>query len=215
MRYKSIDLDPANVSLTRFLSNATGATWTLTETTPGDSLAHQISVVNDSGTDHSAKTAVLTGTDADGRTQTETISLPAGSATVESTKYFLTLTSVVPSASIGADTMDIGFVDELSSKMYVIDHRVNVAPRIQVVVTGTINYDIETITENPFGNANLAAPFTINDQNDFDWVNDANFAGKTATTTDNLAEPGITAFRVVVNSYTDTAELQVYVSYPA
>lgn len=99
-------------NLTGFKSNATGApgaTWALTATDAADSLAHKVTIRNDSITDHSAKTAILTGTDANGKAMTETVNLPGTSATVTSTNYFLTLTSVVPSATIGADTMDIGW----------------------------------------------------------------------------------------------------------
>jgi hypothetical protein len=96
-------------NLTGFLSNATGATWTLSATNAGDSLAHKVTIKGDAATDHSAKTAILTGTDANGARLTETVNLPNGTATVTSTNYFLTLTTVVPSATIGADTMDIGW----------------------------------------------------------------------------------------------------------
>lgn len=108
---RRIQLSGASVALsaTGFVSNATGATWTLSATSVSDGLAHLVTIHNDSATDHSAKTALLTGTDPNGNPQTETLSLPAGTATVTSTKYFLTLTSVVPSATIGADTMDVGY----------------------------------------------------------------------------------------------------------
>ncbi len=96
-------------NVTGLLSNATGATWTLTANDSGDSLAHLITIKGDAATDHSAKTAVITGTAPDGQAQTETVNLPNGTATVTSTKYFLTVTSVVPSATIGGDTMDIGW----------------------------------------------------------------------------------------------------------
>jgi len=205
MRAKLLDLDPANASLTGFLSNATGATWALDATSSGDSLAHQVSIRNDSATDHSAKTAILTGTDADGKAQTETVNLPAGSATIESTKYFLTLTSVVPSATIGADTMDIGWVDEFTSQTIPLNHYANNAASVQVTVTGTINFDIEDTLENPFD-------ATLVDQAALDWLNDANFTAKTASLANNLSMTGVRAIRVVVNSYTDTAELQVYIT---
>lgn len=87
----------------------TGAIWTLAANNCGDSLAHFITITNNSVTDHSAKTAVITGTDINGAAQTETIALPAASVAVTSTKYFKTVTSVVPSATIGADTMGIGW----------------------------------------------------------------------------------------------------------
>lgn len=108
---EAFSLSGTSVALnaTGFASNVTGATWTLSATNSGDSLAHKVTIHNDAATDHSAKTAILTGTDADGKVLTETLNLPAGTATVTSTNFFLTLTSVVPSATIGADTMDIGW----------------------------------------------------------------------------------------------------------
>ena len=220
MRPKRLDLDPANVSLTGFLSNATGAgPFTMTTTSSGDSLAHQVSVRNDSATDHSGKTLTLTGTDADGRAQTETITAPGVSATVESTKYFLTLTSATVSATIGADTFDFGWVDEFCTQTIPLDWRANRAALAQVTVTGTINYDIEGTLDNPFARTtgdfqDDSAPFTFADQSDLDWLNDSNFTGKTASTGDDLAVAGYRAIRVVVNSYTDTAELQVYLVQP-
>lgn len=99
-------------SLTGLLSNATGATWTLSANDANDDLAHKITIRNDSATDHSGNTAEIVGTGPNGQVQTETLDLPAGSATVKSTKYFLSVTSVTPSATIGADTMDIGWADE-------------------------------------------------------------------------------------------------------
>lgn len=97
----------------RFKSNVTGATWTLTNTTAGDGKAHKVTIKGDAATDHSLKTAALVGTDANGLAQTETINLPNGTATVTSTKEFLTLTSVTPSATIGGDTMDIGIASRM------------------------------------------------------------------------------------------------------
>ena len=205
MRPKTFDFDPANANLIGFLSNATGATWTLTATNSGDFLAHQVSIRNDTANDHSAKTAILTGTDADGKTQTETVALPGVSATIESTKYFLTLTSVVPSATIGADTMDIGWVDEFVSQTILLNHYANIAASVQITVTGTINFDVEDTLENPFDSS-------LADQSALDWLNDANFIAKTASLAANLAMTGVRAIRIVVNSYTDTAELQVYIT---
>lgn len=133
---------PADANLTGFASNVTGAAFTLTATSSGDSLAHQVSIKNDSATDHSGKTVTLVGTDADGRAQTEVVTGPAGSATVESTLYFLTLTSATPSATIGADTFDIGWVDEFSTKTLALDWRSGNAA-LDVNVSGTINYSLQ------------------------------------------------------------------------
>lgn len=134
---------PADANLTGFASNVTGATFTLSATTSGDSLAHQVSIRNDSATDHSGKTVTLVGTDHLGRALTEVVTGPAGSATVESSGYFLTLTSATPSATIGADTFDIGWVDEFVTPAIALDWRSGIGS-LEIVITGTINIDLDS-----------------------------------------------------------------------
>lgn len=76
----------------------------------GDGLAHLITITQAGGTNHSTKTAIITGTNANGQPQTETgLALPNGAATVTSSKYFLTVSSVAISATIGGDTMTMGW----------------------------------------------------------------------------------------------------------
>jgi hypothetical protein len=143
-RYKTA-FTCAAASTTGYKSNATGATWALTATTANDGLAHKVTIANDSATDHSAKTAVITGTDANGNAQTETVNLPAASpAVVTSTKFFLTVTSIVPSATIGADTMDLGWTAAAVSPWVKLDSIQNgFGVSVAVAVGGTINYDVE------------------------------------------------------------------------
>jgi hypothetical protein len=200
MRPKTFDIDPANASLTGFRSNATGVDFTLTATDSGDGLAHRVSVRNDSATDHSAKTLILVGTDPDGKAQTETIAAPDTSATVESSGYYLTLTSVTPSATIGADTFDIGWVDEVATQTIPVNSRCPVGAAVGSYVTGTMSYSIqETFSD-------LATP------SDLKW-----YSGSTFPATDDVvvtSTPGATAIRLVIHSYTDTAEIQLNVSQP-
>lgn len=200
-----IDLDMADASTTGFASNVTGASFTLTATTASDGLAHQVSVLNDSATNHSGKTLTLVGTDADGRAQTETMAAPGSSATVESTKYFKTLTSVTPSATIGADTFDIGWVDEVASPTIMLNHHSSSNPLIQLDVTGTLSASVQ-VTLAP--RANFGA-----DQNALPWIatGDADLTNATADQLANL-EAHATAARVIINSYSSGAELQVYVN---
>jgi hypothetical protein len=188
---------PANASLTGFASNVTGATWTLTANNSGDSLAHQVSLRNDSATDHSGKTATFVGTDQDGHALTETINMPSSSATVETTKYFLTLTSVTPSASIGADTMDIGWVDEFSSPTLGLDWRDGIVA-INFIVSGTINYTAQQTLND----------IQVMDRTTINWLDsdDTNVVG--ATTSKNTNYVGVPiATRVIVNSYSSGATL--------
>jgi hypothetical protein len=189
------------------LSNATGAAgagWVLTATSSADDLAHFVTVRNDSATDHSAKTAVLTGTDADGKAQTETINLPNNGGTVTSTKYFKTLISVTPSATIGADTMDIGWSAVATSFTYPIDTFAEVACNVYVDVTGTINFSI------------LQSFADI--QNDSTYLTSFSaitaLASKTADTA-GQANVGATAIKLLINSVTAGATISMYTSQPA
>lgn len=200
MRPNVIDIDVADANLTGFASNATGATWALSANVATDGLAHQISIKNDSATDFSGThTITIVGLDPDGNAQTETITAPAGSATVESTGYYSRVTSVTPSATIGADTVDIGWVDEVSSATYPIDWRSPYACNIQVDVTGTINFTVQETYVDVLGGV---APV---------WANITALASKTADT-NSTATIGATAIRVIVNSYSSGAELQMYTS---
>lgn len=164
----------AAASLTGLLSNATGATWTLTANDAGDSMAHLITIRNDAATDHSAKTAVITGTGPEGQAQTETVNLPAGTATVTSTKYFLTVTTVVPSATIGGDTMDIGWaVGSVSPAVF---------PKL-----GVSNFNIG------FGCNVVAGSPTYTVQHSYDngtsWLNHATVAAETTSQEGTYTSP--------------------------
>lgn len=205
----SWDIDPANANLTGFASNVTGATWTLTANDSGDSLAHQVSITNDAATDHSAKTADLVGTNANGQAQTETVNLPAGTSTIETTKYWLTLTSVTPSATIGADTMDIGWVDEVVTATYPLNHRGDVPATYAVSgASGTFSAAIEE-TFVDFQNklspdAITYAPLWLSNQ--------GTPAATTAIDISQAGLPNATGARIRLISYTDTAELQFTIS---
>ena len=199
MRPNMIDIDVDDADLTGFASNVTGATFTITTTATTDSLAHQVSIRNDTANDHSGKTVTLVGTDANGKALTEVVTGPAGSATVESTGYFKTLTSATPSATIGADTFDIGWVDEVASVTYPIDYLSPYACNIHVDVTGTIDFTVQqTFADVLAGTAAV-------------WTSISALASKTADTT-STAAVGATAIRVIVNSYSSGGELQMYTS---
>lgn len=199
MRPKQWSFTPGDDSLTGFVSNATGATWTLTATTPDDGMAHLVIITNDSATDHSGKTALLTGTDANGNPQTETMALPAGSVATTSTKYFKTLTSVVPSATIGVDTMDVGWTDDIVSGTFIPDFKQ--APfnmGLGVDISGTISYTVQHTFDDPF-----SATYS-----DMTWFNHSSLATKTTDADGNYAAP-VRGIRVLINSLTSGATLKV------
>lgn len=207
MRPKEFDVDPDNESLTGLASNVTGAgPWTPTTTAMPDGLAHQVSIRNDTANDHSAKTITLVGTDADGEAQTETLAGPNNAATVESAKYYKTLTSVSIDATIGADTFDIGWVDEVVTQTYPIDWRSDAPAAIAVDVTGTINFTVQQCLKDI---QSLAKP-----AQDAPWMDITALASKTADT-QSTAALGATAIRLKINSYSAGAEAQMQVSQPS
>jgi hypothetical protein len=123
MRATTWDVDPADANLTGYASNVTGAAFTITTNDSGDSLAHRVSIRNDTGNSHAGKTVTLVGTDANGKVISDVVTGPGPSATVESDLYFLTLTSATPSATIGSDTFDIGWVDEVVTALFPLNWR--------------------------------------------------------------------------------------------
>ncbi len=201
MRPQEFSYTPGAANLTGFLSNATGATWTLTATTAGDGLAHQVTIRNDSVTDHSAKTAVLVGTDADGQAITETMSLPGTSATTTSTKYFKTLTSITPSATIGADTMDIGWAQTSLGPTVPVDVYSPMGTLIAVDITGTINYSIEETNDKVWDTTNLIS-------NAGYWFVISGLSGKTADAVSSCTAM-TTAWRLKITSVTAGATVTI------
>lgn len=138
---------PAAANLTGFASNVTADVWPLTAYNSGDGLAHKLTIRNDSATNHSAKTALITGAGPSSEAQTETVNLPNTSATITSTKYWLSVTSVVPSASITTDTMDIGWAAATASPPVYLTASAPVGfANIGIgctVVSGSPNYGLE------------------------------------------------------------------------
>jgi len=178
----------AAASLTGFASNVTGASWTLTANTPGDGLAHNVTIRNDAAVDHSAKTIVLVGKDATGNAITETLAAPNVSATVTSVKPFAILTSATPSATIGEDTFDIGWAATAVSEWVPLEYYARAfSASVAVTKGGTINYDVEHTFDTVLTDA-IA-------------FKHAGITGSTANDADTYLAP-VAAVRVNVNSHT-------------
>jgi hypothetical protein len=98
----------------------------------------------ESAGDLSLVTFTVTGTDAEGNAQSEDVTGP-NATTVESTKYFRTVTSIAVDAAVGTD-VEIGPVDEFVTAPFVLDlysSNTNVA----VDISGTISYSLEKCFE--------------------------------------------------------------------
>lgn len=212
---KTYDIDDADADGLAATNDSSGATLTLDGVltsggtyTSADGFAHRLSILDTATQDQSDSTFTVTGTDADGRAQTEAITGPASGATVESTKYFKTVTSVAITGGDAMDTVSMGTVDEFASPTIGLDHYEQVAPAVHVNITGTINYDIQVSGYDP-NDADLT------DHESMNWQNDGNFGAKSADLIASLAVPGMRAMRVVSNSYTNGAEIEVNISQPA
>lgn len=202
-----LDLDPADTSIDRYGDGVSGASWTLANTTPGGvGLARIVSILNNDARDDQAITITIVGTDADGKAQTEVIAGPDTSATTVSTKHYLTVTSVTPLSTIGTNTYDIGFNDDMVSKTIPLDSFSDLGAVATISLTGTAGFDVEVtydLVNDP--------DFTWTDQSSPVWLNATNVTAKSASLIAVL-DQGAQACRIRVNSYTDTAELAVWIA---
>lgn len=174
-----------------------GGGYALTATTMADNLAHIVTILGNAATNHSAKTFTVTGTDPDGFALSEGIAGPNGVATVSTTKYFKTVTSVTVSSTTGADTFDIGWSGVMVGPMFLLNWRqVDFQVSLGVVITGTINYTVQHCMDHirEVTTANLA------------WWPHATLVSKAANTDGNYASP-VTATRLLVNSVTAGATI--------
>lgn len=199
-----ITYTPANPDTDGLVDGATGATSPVTQlaTSAGDGLAHRLNIT--SGNNISALTITITGTDENGVAQTEDVTGP-NATTVESTKYFLTVTSVAISATLGSNTMDVGWVDEFVTPTVPFDYHVDDVA-VRVVVGGTINYSVNKT----FGDIYKASTVAL------EWSDVTDPAGLIDMTSITASvergfDPIPTGLRLKANSYSNGATLDLYV----
>lgn len=206
MRPYIYSASPVTSLATGFATNVSGATWTLTNTTTSDGLGHLVTIQNNSATDHSAKTGTIVGTDVDGHALTETVNLPAGTSTVTGTKYFKTVTSITPSATVGADTFNLGWGAVSVTPSFVLDRFANVGAAVMADISGTINFTGEE-TFNPM-QSQTAFPSNSNT-----WFTMSGLSAKTADTVSSCTL-GAVGVRIKTNSVTNGATLSIVISQP-
>jgi len=136
---------PTAVDTDGIVDGATGATSPLAlngvaaGASANDGLAHQLGVYSSSNI--ATVVFTITGADADGVTLTETVT-GVNNSTVETTGYFLTVTSITISATLGAATVDIGWVDEFVTPTIQLNtYAQGVSGNVDV--TGTIDYTVQ------------------------------------------------------------------------
>ena len=103
---KSGSFSPVTALTTAFNAqtfNSTGVATVVTTPATTDLLAHQVTLTSPVQATLAGVTFTIIGTDADDNAQTETgLTGPASNATVTSIKYFKTITTITPSATMGA-----------------------------------------------------------------------------------------------------------------
>jgi len=165
--------------------------------------ARQLGVL--SAADDSLITFTIVGTDSDGKALTEVVTGSAGApGTAETTGYFLTVASVTASAA-AAGNVSVGTVDEISSQVFPIDFASGTPCTIGVDATGVVNFTVQETFDNFQRETNCQS---------VQWFNISGLTEIANTDTLKTATAGATGIRLLINSYTTGAELQIYISHP-
>ena len=166
-----------------------------------DGMGHQISITDTATVDQSGATFTVTGTNVEGEAITEDITGPTSGATVESTKYFKTITAIDIASGAGSGTVDVGTVDEIATPVVIINHRGGIEIGLGVVVTGTINYTVQHTLDDVRGDVAI---------DDAHFFNHSALAAQTSSEDGNY-DSGLIATRLVVNSFTGGATIRFLV----
>jgi hypothetical protein len=206
MRPKEFDVDPDNVDTDLVAASQTLATGggALTLTTTSLDYARQLGVAcvgNETG-----NTFTVVGTDADGYAQTEAVA-GVSATTAETAKYFKTISSITGSAATATGGVSVGTVDELATQTIPLDWRSDVTAAVNVDVTGTVNFTVQYTFDDIQRPGQSVQSAAQNAQ----WLDITAFSSKTADTV-GTAPLGATALRLVINSYSNGAEVQMNVN---
>lgn len=211
MLRKKFDIDPADTDADGICESQTTAgaanltldgvlcdSGTAAQFDIGDSYSSGIGGVQLSFTsagDISGVTFTITGKDENGTAVTETVTGP-NATTVETTKYYSQVTQIAADGAVGT-AVTVGTVDEVVTKCIPVNWRASEAFTIAVLgLSGTISYTIQETFDN------------TSNATSFNWID-----AQAAKTADLSAQASLhaTAVRLVVNSYTNGAELQFHV----
>ena len=146
-------LTPSDTSTVWFNPGAftsTGAAVAPLQTSTLDNLAHIVTLTAPVQATLAGIAFTIVGTDAAGNSQTEVIAAgPASGATVNSTKFFLTVETIQPSATMGGLLLSVGLLAEAIGYWVNLENTMS-APMVMVNVTGTINYTVLQTPANIF-----------------------------------------------------------------
>ena len=141
--------------------NSTGAATAPTTMDTTDGLAHLVTLTSPTQATLAGVTFTIVGLDADGHQQTETgLAGPASASTVTSTKYFKTVLTIQPSATMGALVVSVGVAAASVSPTCPLERRSISAASLSLTVTGTLSVTVADTIANIFSVANADVPWS-------------------------------------------------------
>jgi len=193
---------PAVASTTAFNAQgftSTGAATAPTTTSTSDGLAHYVTLTSPAQATLAGINFTIVGTDPDGHDISDTIAGPASASTVTSTKFFKTVTTIQPSATMGALTLAVGIAVTAITPTIALTNSA-AAAGMTVAVTGTVNYTMyETFANVYVHNANTVSTAITA------------LTSKTANTSGN-ASVSATGVILLINSVTASATVTVWLN---
>jgi hypothetical protein len=155
-------------------------------------------VGNDSGI-----TFTVTGTTFSGQSVSETVTGTSGS-TVATQTDFKTVTSISVSGSTSVSGVTVGTNGVAGSRWVRMDSWANAESALQVDVTGTVNYTVQTTMDDPNDPVSPVPVYSVK------WVSspDTNVVGQSATKASSLSVTP-TWVRVLLNSGTGSVALKI------
>jgi hypothetical protein len=193
---------PAVASTTAFNAQgftSTGAATAPTTTSTSDGLAHYVTLTSPAQATLAGINFTIVGTDPDGHDISETIAGPASASTVTSTKFFNTVATIQPSATMGALTLAVGIAVTAITPTIALTNSA-AAAGMTVAVTGTVNYTMyETFANVYVHNANTVSTAITA------------LTSKTANTSGN-ASVSATGVILLINSVTASATVTVWLN---
>jgi len=193
---------PAVASTTAFNAQgftSTGAATAPTTTTTSDGLAHYVTLTSPVQATLAGINFTIVGTDPDGHAISETIAGPASASTVTSTKFFKTITTIQPSATMGALTLAVGIAVTAITPTIALTNSA-AAASMTVAVTGTVNYTVYETFANVYVHNATTVSTAI-----------TALTSKTANTT-GTATVSATGVLLLVNSVTAGATVTIWLN---
>ena len=197
MRSTELDIDLDNVDADGIAQSQTPTTVFTLNGALGTTLDYARIVLFTSAGDESGKDITLSGTDADGNSISEVIVGP--NTTAVSTLFYKTVSSIAVSSAFGGNCT-VGTIATTSvavSPSVPLNFYDQVPPTINVDVTGTIDFTVQETFDAVLSTGSASAT----------WADITALTDKTADTTAQTTR-GATAIRVLINSYSNGAELQ-------